>query len=103
MVFCAMLKKALKDCNELTLTEAVNQFETAMVLKGHDCFKSVQQDFDRVVEDFGRQYGIEFNPTSGVISSVLSQEVIKVLTRRDHPAFGFMVYDSINQTFEIEQ
>ena len=46
--------------------------------------------------EFDRQYGIEFNPTAGVVSSVLSQEVIKVVTMRDHPASGLMLYDSVN-------
>lgn len=54
------------------------------------CFDALQTEFDR-------QYCVEFNPTAGVMSSILSQEVIKVLTGKDHPVAGMAVYDSANQ------
>ena len=40
---------------------------------------------------------IEFNPSSGVIGSITSQEIIKVITKKDFPEHGFFVYDSDSQ------
>ena len=73
-----------------------------MTLKSHDGFVRSRETFMGIVEDFDRQYGIEFNPTAGVVSSILSQEIMKVVTKRDHPASGLLFYDSVYQTFSIE-
>ena len=72
------------------------KFAEAMRAKQHDAFASVQDKYETLLTEFDRQFGIEFNPTAGVVSSVLSQEVIKVVTMRDHPASGLMLYDSVN-------
>jgi len=40
---------------------------------------------------------VEFNPSSGVIGSITSQEIIKVITKKDFPEHGFFVFDSDSQ------
>lgn len=64
--------------------------------RGHDCFKSQQSALADIMEKVEKMWGVDFNPTSSVVSAVMSQEVIKVITLRDHPAHGLMVYDSQN-------
>ena len=45
----------------------------------------------------------EFNPTASVIGSVASQEIIKVITRKDFPSNGLFLYDSDIQMIKIEK
>jgi hypothetical protein len=52
---------------------------------------------------FNECFNLEFNPSSSAIGAIVSQEVVKVITQRDHPGHGFFVYDSVTQRCVIEQ
>jgi len=52
---------------------------------------------------FDKMFKLEFNPSASVIGSVISQEILKVITLKDHPNHGLFIYDSVNQAFTIEQ
>jgi hypothetical protein len=52
--------------------------------------------FDFVCGEVSRMWRLQFNPCSSVIGSTMSQEVIKVVTQRDHPGHGLFVYDSVH-------
>jgi len=54
-------------------------------------------DFKSLVQRFSETYKVEFNPTSSVIGAIVSQEIVKVITQRDFPSHGLVVYDSITQ------
>ena len=75
--------------------KTAGSFEIAELLqaKGHSGFAK-DAAFDFVCGEVARMWGLQFNPSSSVIASVLSQEVIKVVTQRDHPGYGLFVYDS---------
>ena len=45
---------------------------------------------------------LEFNPAAGVIGSITSQEIIKVITKKDFPQHGFFMFDSESQQMTIE-
>ena len=75
---------------------AKQSLEKMLLDKGHNAFKPDQAAFDQIVEDVDRTFGLEFNPSSSVIGAVMSQEIIKVITKRDHPNHGLFIYDSVN-------
>lgn len=60
--------------------------------KGHDGFSQFDDAFKKIRTDLDRMYGMEFNPTSSVLGSIISQEIIKVITEKDSPAHGMMLY-----------
>ena len=46
---------------------------------------------------------IQFNPVQSVVASIASQEILKVVTRKDAPEHGFFLYDSYDQKMDIEK
>ena len=81
--------------------EASKKVFTKLKACNHNAFEAQWEQYEQLQQKFTKQYGLEFNPTCGVISSVLSQEIIKVITKRDKPASGFLVYNSEDQSFTI--
>lgn len=74
--------------------------------KGHSGYQTnaeQTQAFTSLCAEVERMWGLQFNPCSSVIGSVLSQEVIKVITQRDNPGHGLFVYDSMHQSLTIEK
>lgn len=63
-----------------------------------EVFKEITRKFETCWKN-----QIEFNPTSGVISAITSQEIIKVITRKDFPEHGFFIYDADTQQMVIEK
>lgn len=45
-------------------------------------------------ENIVRQYGIDFCPVYSVLGSVISQEIIKVLSANQEPGVNWFLYDS---------
>ena len=46
---------------------------------------------------------VEFNPCSSLIGAITSQEIIKVITKKDFPEHGFYLYDTNSQKIVIEK
>lgn len=63
-----------------------------------EALKSQVAQFDRC---FTSQ--LEFNPSSGAVSAITSQEIIKVITRRDFPEHGLFLFDANTQKMMIEK
>ena len=53
-----------------------------------EVFKKITSQFKACFEQ-----ELEFNPSSGVIGAVASQEIIKVITKKDSPQHGLFLYD----------
>ena len=100
MVFSAFICQFLKDQYG---QDARQNLEKVLIAKGHNAFKNDEQSYLKIVEDMDRMFGLEFNPSSSVVGAVMSQEIIKLITKKDHPNHGFFIYDSINQTMTVEK
>ena len=103
MLYFAAIQKAIADTKNISKQEALEETKRMFAKRGHDSFQSQQTALTDILEKVEKMWGVDFNPTSSVVSAVMSQEVIKVITLRDHPAHGMLVYDSQNQTFSIEK
>lgn len=53
-------------------------------------------EFIDIANKFEKTYNLDFNPTSSVIGAIVSQEIVKAITKRDFPCHGLAVYDSIS-------
>lgn len=53
-------------------------------------------EFIDITDKFEKTYNLDFNPTSSVIGAIVSQEIVKAITKRDFPCHGLAVYDSIS-------
>ena len=104
MLLSAFICQYLKEYHDSKdFNEAKQDLEKILIAKGHNAFKPDQASFNKIVSDVDRMFSLEFNPSSSVIGAVMSQEIIKVITKRDHPNHGLFIYDSANQTMTIEK
>ena len=73
--------------------------------KGHSGFQDAanEQAFADLCAELQRTWNLAFNPCSSVIGAVMSQEILKVVTGRDHPGHGLFCYDSVNQSMTVER
>jgi len=66
-----------------------------LISKKHSGFTGEHEtSFNEFYEQFDRQFMLEFNASASVIGSIMAQEIIKVITARDFPAQGFLLYSS---------
>jgi hypothetical protein len=87
-----MSEDALWECMlEMIEKKGVN----SQSIKDSEEFKDI---FKRINETFN----LEFNPSASVIASIVSQEIIKVITLKDFPGHGMFVYSSITQNCTME-
>ena len=93
MVMSALIAQVLKEKGE---ESSITQLTNLLKEKGHDGFQQQVETFNKIYSDFERMFKLEFNPTSSVIGSVISQEIIKVITLRDSPAYGLMLYNAFD-------
>ena len=100
MLHSALLGKIMQERDPAS---GLDQLKSLLVSKGHDGFNSVNARFTKMCEELDRTYGVDFNPTSSVLGSILSQEIIKVITERDSPAHGMMLYGADEQQFILEK
>lgn len=63
-----------------------------------ELLKQQVQSFDECYK-----HQLEFNPSSGAVSAITSQEIIKVITRRDFPEHGLFLFDATTQKMMIEK
>jgi len=77
MLMAAFIGQAMKE-QDTSVTD--KQMQTLLTQKGHDGFTTRSDDFAKIWADVDRTYKVEFNPTSSVIGSITSQEIIKVIT-----------------------
>ena len=101
MLFSCLIGQFLKETD--SESSPLERTKGLLQSKGHDGFTPVDEAFTRIWNYLDRMFNLEFNPTSSVIGSVISQEIIKVITQRDSPAHGFMIYNSDDQSFVIEK
>ena len=85
MLMCAFLAQYFKEKQSNSTppcSDTKKQVVELLQAKGHPGFTLASQatTFDHVCSEVSRMYGIDFNPSSSVIGSVISQEVIKVVT-----------------------
>lgn len=83
----------LKERQEGELDDFIKQKDG---LKQHSSKLLECPEYKTTVEQTSEWFSLhlEFNPTASVIGSVASQEIIKVITRKDFPAHGLFLYDS---------
>lgn len=67
-----------------------------LIKKGHDGFKAQGDQFKKIADQMRDWQGLELNTSASILGAVMSQEVIKVITKRDHPCHGLVVLDSCN-------
>ena len=82
MLMCAFLAQYLKEQESKSCSDTKRQVVELLQAKGHPGFTLASQaaTFDMLCSEVSRMYGIDFNPSSSVMGSVISQEVIKVVT-----------------------
>jgi len=100
MIHSAILGKIMQ---EFDSKNNIDNLKALLVSKDHDGFSQADEAFTKIVSDLDRMYGLEFNPTSSVLGSILSQEIIKVITEKDSPAHGMMLYWAEEQLFIIDK
>ncbi|CDW91106.1 family protein [Stylonychia lemnae] len=55
------------------------------------------QEFRETYDRVQKCFNVEFSPSCSLIGAIVSQEIVKVITQRDHPGYGMYVYDSVTQ------
>ena len=60
------------------------------------------KEFKDYFEQIDRCFNLDFNPTSSVIGALVSQEIVKVITKKDNPGAGLFIYDTQSQTCCLE-
>ncbi len=100
MIHSAIIGKIMQESDP---KNDLSHLKALLVSKGHDGFSQVDEAFKKIVKDLDSMYGLEFNPTSSVLGSILSQEIIKVITEKDSPAHGMMLYWAEEEQFIIDK
>lgn len=101
LLFLAIIKMILES-QDKALTDFLSSKAGLSGLKDKilesQSFKEVSAKFEQC---FKRR--VQFNPASGVIGAMASQEIIKVITRKDMPTHGLFLYDANSQKIVIEK
>jgi len=92
----AQYLKFLAKSDDSTLPTLKSFLKSKEGLSQHIQTFEKSDDFESFINKFETCWNkkIEFNPTASVVSAIMSQEIIKVITMKDHPAHGFFIYDS---------
>lgn len=83
MLLSAIMAYYLKDDSEGVSSSGCQKVVDLLKAKGHSGYQTnadQTQAFATLCDEVERMWGLQFNPCSSVIGSVLSQEVIKVIT-----------------------
>ena len=98
-----ILEQYLAECGGKSSLEEF--LKTKAGISQHLDALSKSELFSDVLEKFRNCFKnkIEFNPSAGVIGAVASQEIIKVITRKDNPGIGLFLYDVNSQKIIIEK